>query len=87
MSDKWTRVEDELPPLNVPVWLFLPCIGQPVIGCRSDDGDGWWWGQCGDGYYWDKDERVWKVDSCDVDVDDSIPTYWQYLPQPPEVNP
>jgi hypothetical protein len=80
---RWVKVEDELPPLNVPVWVFLPSIGQPVIGGRFDKGDGWFWCLCDDEFYWDKDEHVWKADNCDGD--DAVPTHWAYLITPPEM--
>lgn len=81
----WTEIvkkdSSTLPPLDVPVWLFLPDVQQLVIGCRSDDGDGWLWGRCYDDFYYDKDAQIWKTDTCDTD--DYNPSAWMPLPYPP----
>jgi hypothetical protein len=80
---KWVRTEEGLPPLDLPVWMFLADTGQIVIGCRSEAEEGWLWGECYDGdYWWDNEKRIWKADNCEQD-DDYQPTHWQYLPQPP----
>jgi hypothetical protein len=84
---EWVRVEDALPPLGVPVWVFLPDLGQPVIGCRVESSTGWLWARCYRNFdwYWSCSERAWKA-HCEV-YDGYEPTHWQYLPQPPEVTP
>jgi hypothetical protein len=86
---KWISVKDELPPLDLPVWILLPDTGEPVVGARSDDGNGWKWGLCYGDFYWDRDERVWKICTYYFNVEGGVyhPTHWQYLPQPPEVEP
>jgi hypothetical protein len=85
---EWINVEDELPPLEVPVWILLPNYDQPTIGCRTGDGEGWVWARC---YYlvncyWNPDTRGWEVQYRVAD-NDYHPTHWQYLPQPLEVKP
>lgn len=74
----WIPVEQELPPMDVPVWLYLPDIRQPVIGCRSDGGEGWLWCRCYDDYWFDGE---WKTST--ADADDDKPSHWMPLPLPP----
>lgn len=79
MND-WISVEDELPPLEEPVWLFAQlCDGNYIwIGGRTDTFDGWLWADCHmtvwfNGEKWDGD----------MDVDDDYqPTHWMRLPEP-----
>ena len=75
----WIPIESELPPLEMPVWLYLPNIRQPVIGFRSDGGEGWLWCRCYDGFWYDGE---WKADISE-DEDDK-PSHWMPLPVPPE---
>lgn len=69
-------VERELPPIDVPVWMYLPNIRQWIIGCRSDDGEGWLWCRCHDDFWFDGGE--WKTSTTDADDDD--PSHWMPLP-------
>jgi hypothetical protein len=78
---KWIPVSERLPPEDTPVWMFIPDIEQPVLGCLSDAGEGMDWGRCYDEYWWDKNNQVWKADCCDVDGD--VPSHWKSLPMPP----
>lgn len=70
-----------LPPMGMPVWLYLPDIQQPIIGLREEYEGGWIWAVSYSRPYWDKDERKW----CDNDseADDIAPSHWMPLPQPP----
>jgi|GEM_PF-2714674 len=77
----WIPVERELPPLDVPVWLYLPDVRQHVIGCRSDGGEGWLWGRCYSDFWYDPDMGEWKTETCDTD--DYAPSHWMSLPVPP----
>lgn len=79
--DNWISVDTELPPLDLPVWLYFPDIRQPIIGCRSDD-DGWLWGRCYDDYWYDPDKGTWRTTTCDTD--DYHPSHWRRLPEPPQ---
>jgi hypothetical protein len=85
MSEEWVKVEDELPSLDVPVWILIPDSNEPIIGCRTDDGEGWVWARCYSlaDCYWNKETQRWEVDNCEAD-DDYHPTHWQYLPNPLE---
>jgi hypothetical protein len=88
MSQEWVKVEDGLPPMERPVWMLLPDSDQPIIGCRTDDGEGWVWGRCYSlvDCYWNPATRGWEAENCEVD-DDYQPTHWAYLINPPEVQP
>ena len=74
----WIPVDQELPPMDVPVWLYLPDIRQPVIGCRSDCGEGWLWCRCYDDFWFD---GKWKTSTADANGDDV--SHWMPLPMPP----
>ena len=81
MLDGWRRIADELPPLDMPVWLCEPS-GRRVrlwIGERSDDPDGWLWTDCMGSAYFDGD----KWSATDAEAEDYHPTHWRQLPRPP----
>ena len=77
----WRPCSIELPPLEIPVWLWLPQIEQSIIGCRTDDGEGWTWARCYDDWFWNKKANQW--DTGTAEQDDLQPEYWMPLPQPP----
>tara|TARA_Y100001935_G_scaffold247986_1_gene244580 strand:+ start:1431 stop:1862 length:432 start_codon:yes stop_codon:yes gene_type:complete len=84
----WRSVEDELPPIEKPVWLS---DGLRIwVGGRTHDEvtNKWLWGQCHDNQFWfsgfigDGDTLMWDGD---IYVDDAYnPTHWQFLPKLPQ---
>ena len=68
-----------LPPMDLPVWLWLETPWPRwFMGCRADGGEGWTWCNC----YWDVwYDGGWKTSTAEAD-DDYQPTYFQYLPEP-----
>ena len=78
----WKLTSEELPPCELPVWLYdaEKKLG-PYIGCRTDDADGWLWARCYDSHWWDEKEQRWQAS--DADEDDDKPTHWMPLPYPP----
>ena len=79
-TTKWIQIEKQLPPMEVPVWLYMPDIGQPVIGCRSDGDDGWVWCRCYDDFWFADGE--WKTGT--AEEEDAHPSHWMALPCPPQ---
>ncbi|MCG2680900.1 MAG: DUF551 domain-containing protein [Kiritimatiellae bacterium] len=77
----WISVRNELPPLDIPVWLYLPDVGQPVIGCRSDGGEGWLWCRCYDDFWF---AASWKTNT--AEAEDDHPSHWMALPLPPNAH-
>ncbi len=76
----WRRVEDGLPPIGVPVWLYVPDLGQPMLGSREDGEDGWCWCRCyGEPWY----DKGWHISDAEQD-DDYHPSHWMPLPEPPQ---
>ena len=75
---KWIPVDQQLPALDVPVWLYLPDIRQPVIGCRSSEGAGWVWSRCYDDFWFD---GAWKTSTAEADGDEV--SNWMPLPMAP----
>ncbi len=68
-----------LPPMGLPVWLWLETPWPRWIkGCRGDAGDGWTWCNCYGNVWYD---GGWKTDTAEDD-DDYAPTHFQYLPEP-----
>jgi hypothetical protein len=78
----WHPIPETLPPLEIPVWLYLPNINQPIIGCRTEEEGEWFWARCY-GDYWFEQNRWWTSTS---EMDDLAPTHWHPLPQPPTPN-
>ncbi len=77
-NDRWIPIDEELPPLDTPVWLIE---GDAVfIGERSDDSDGWLWAHLRNDPVYYAVDKTW---SCDSEQDDIKPTHWRYL-IPPE---
>ena len=74
---EWISVDESLPELDVPVWLF--CDDGIFIGCRGEDGDFWQWGRSYDDIWYDEG---WHT--LTSDADDYQPTHWQALPEPPK---
>ena len=75
----WIEIEDQLPDLEIPVWLWGPEDGI-WIGARTDDGDGYLWGSSYGSQYRDAN-GCWKSE--DMEVDDYHPTHWMPLPNIP----
>jgi len=78
MGGGWISVKDKLPPVDVPVWIYDPEIGGPIIGGRSDGGEGWLWCECYGQHWYDG----WQAS--DFEQDDITPTHWMPLPDPPD---
>jgi hypothetical protein len=77
----WNEIApDNLPPLEVPVWLWLRDLGQPIIGCRTQDGCAWYWANCYGAWYYSR-SGMWKTTA--AETEDFKPTHWQPLPEPP----
>jgi hypothetical protein len=75
----WLSVSDEcLPPLDIPVWLYMPEIRQPLIGCRTEHNGEWCWARCYDDIWFD---GAWKTST--AEMDDMKPSHWMPLPLPP----
>lgn len=84
---EWISVDDKLPELDVPVWVYLPkrASWRPsmVIGCRSEDSEGnWSWCRCYDDIWYDDREEQWST--CTAEAEDYHPTHWKRLPMPPD---
>lgn len=84
---KWIKVDDKLPNLETPVWMYL---GDKIkMGCRSNyGGEGWLWcaleyGPYYNEYYIEKYGHPW--DFCPISDDDYQPTHWMPLPKPPKL--
>jgi hypothetical protein len=82
----WASVEKSLPPIEEPVWLYLPSIGQPIVGVRTLDDGGWFWARCYGDFYWTQKTAAdgkpgWQTDT--AEVDDLKPSHWMHLPSLP----
>lgn len=74
----WTKIENEMPPLDVPVFLWDG--KRQWIGGRTDDSGGWLWGHAY-GICW-TDSEQWQAG---LETDSARkPTHWHPLPQPPK---
>jgi len=76
---EWISVEDRLPGLDVPVWLYEPDRGV-WVGGRSDGGEGWLWCNCCGTQF--MRNGAWEAQEFDMD-DDYMPTLWMPLPDAP----
>ena len=77
----WLAIShDCLPPIEIPVWLYMPEIRQPMIGCRTEDDGAWYWARCYDDFWFD---GQWKTST--AEMDDLKPSHWMPLPLPPNV--
>lgn len=84
MEYHWIKIDDRLPDVDTPVWLWGP-----------DDGiwdDGIWIGARAEGGIWGKiygslyhDDDGWKF--FDLEVYDYHPTHWMPLPNIPALQP
>lgn len=85
MTKKWISVTEQLPDIDVPVWLHEP--GRGIwIGARADDSDGWLWGASYSGaIYQDNATRAgcWEIRDLEID-NDYRPTFWMAMPDPPD---
>lgn len=77
--------EAYLPPMGIPIWLYLPDVGQPTVGLREEYEGGWIWAICYSHPYWDKDEQKWCANN--AEADDIAPSHWMPLPLPPSFHP
>lgn len=77
---QWVSVDERLPDIDVPVWLYEPGRGA-WVGCRSDSGEGWLWGNTY-GNHSLRADGSWSAWGHEVD-DDYRPTFWQPLPALP----
>ncbi len=78
----WQKITDDcLPPIEAPVWLWLPDIEQALIGCRTADcqAEGWLWARCYDDWYFDGSKYI----ATTAEEDDLRPSHWRPLPLPP----
>lgn len=80
---RWIPVDEDLPDESIPVWVYIPDIGQPVVMSLEEVGEGELaWCNAQHLFWYDKDLETW---SCEPDFDDDYrPTHWQPLPEPPE---
>lgn len=86
VTSGWIAIADRLPPIELPVWLYVPGITSPFIGVRTLDDGHWFWARCYDSHYWSNKSAAdgkpgWEAYT--ADVDDLSPTHWHYLPEPP----
>jgi hypothetical protein len=80
---KWISVSIELPPMDVPVWLWTGTDTPSFfIGCRAMNGEEWFWCHCYGSQYWDREKQRWDAGDAEMD-DDYKPTHWMALPHPP----
>lgn len=76
----WLAISaDCLPPLETPVWLYMPEVRKPMIGCRTEDDGAWFWARCYDDFWFD---GQWKTST--AEMDDLKPSHWMPLPLPPD---
>jgi hypothetical protein len=68
-----------MPPEGIPVWLYMPEVRQPLIGCITYD-DGWCWARCYDDFWYD---LGWRTST--AEMDDLQPSHWLPLPEPPNM--
>jgi hypothetical protein len=84
-NDGWRAVtpedNDNLPELEMPVWLWFEEIEQALIGCRTLDDGGWYWARCYDDWHWNGAAGKWETGT--AELDDLKPTHWMPLPAPP----
>lgn len=74
---EWIKCDDQLPPLDLPVWLYERDSNSIWIGELSYVIDGTFWGNTyGQVYY--LNGRWWSTDN-EID-DDYQPTHWARLP-------
>lgn len=78
----WLHVSDQLPELDVPVWLSGKDWG-PIIGMRASSTDGWLWADCCWSHYWTDDG--WRSSS--AEPTDFEPEAWLALPEHPNASP
>ncbi len=84
MPIAWRKIsDDDMPPEDVPVWLYDPAIGQPLIGCLTYD-DGLEWERLYDDYWYDDADGNWNTSHTNTETDPEWhPTHWLPLPVPP----
>lgn len=83
METQWISVEDSLPELEQPIWMYFD--GKIKMGCRSNyANEGWLW--CALDYmpYWIKSTQEWDIEP--ISDDDYKVSYWMPLPKPPKLN-
>jgi len=78
----WFSVDDQLPELDAPVWLYEEGRGA-WIGGRSDSGEGWLWCNAYGSHY-QRADGTWSASSMEID-DDYRPTHWMSLPSAPSI--
>lgn len=76
----WVSVDERLPEMDEPVWLFEPGTS-PWIGGRGEGGEGWLWCST-QGTEYQRSDGTWSCASMIAD-DDYQPTHWQPLPAAP----
>lgn len=81
-AGEWIACSERLPPVDVPVWLFVPGVESPFIGERSSGSDGWLWAEVR-GVTMQADGS-WSAD--DAYFDDFEPALWMPLPAPPALS-
>jgi transcriptional regulator with XRE-family HTH domain len=76
----WLAISDDcIPPMEVPVWLYMPEVRQPIIGCRTEYDGAWFWSRCYDDFWLENGQ--WKTTT--AEMEDMKPTHWMPLPQLP----
>lgn len=78
----WIRVEDQLPPLDTPVFACGKNL-TPHILERVDSDEGWLWAcPMGQGIHYSRKDKQWKC--WDSEMDDFEVEFWHPFPEPPE---
>ena len=85
-TSNWIACAAELPPLDLPVWLWFGQgkLQNLIIGCRALNGGDWFWCNCYGAQWWDAKRGQWDAGDAEMD-DDYKPTHWLPLPTPPSL--
>jgi hypothetical protein len=86
---QWISVNDELPPVHQPVWIYMKSRAPIGIkgdyihfGVRTTQGAGPQWAECHHDAWWTGE--AWGVTMCLEGEEGIEPSHWMPLPLPPE---